>query len=390
MSALTALGALGSGAVQGAGAGAGLLQRAQQIQQGRMALDVAQKQLQADAAAFSGLDAGGGGMPGGFAPALPGPQGAPVTPPQAMPPGQASVPNMPAGGPPAVPGGLSPAMASPGASAQPAPPAPAGGGFSGGDQQPGGMGGGLDPTDPRAPVMAVMSIAREIKSRNPGIDPQTLMLATQRVIEMSKGMAPALRQGAQVVVQQMRDATSRANTQDRIAATERGQDIGAQNVDKRVGAQRDIAAGHDAAAMARTSATIKGAMDRAQYVQQQTNQRVQSGQMTRERGQAVSERMKAATAKLSAAQRQLGSLQGALVAADDPRMAQAQKRVQEATAEIDRVSNTIGVQAPAPAAAPTPQAVQSTPAAGAGRPTATGPNGEKVEWNGTAWVPVGK
>ena len=60
-----------------------------------------------------------------------------------------------------------------------------------------------------------LSIAKEIKSRNPGIDPQTLFQATEQVINLSKGLDPALRQQAQVVVQNMKDQTSRANTQDR-------------------------------------------------------------------------------------------------------------------------------------------------------------------------------
>lgn len=367
MSFLSGLGAFSQGASQGIDQGSQLALRAQQIGQAHLALDQAKRQLAADAAAFTGL---GGGN--GFA--LPGPQG-PAPQPQPMMPGQPSVPS----------GGPSPQgqAVSPQGGPVTAPPPQAGGGASLPQQpQPSGPN-GIDPLDPRAAVQTVMSIAQEIKSRNPNIDPQTLMLATSRIIDMSKGLAPALRQGAQVVIQQMKDATSQANTAARVGATERGQDIGASNVEKRVAATergQDISA---ATSLQRVAQQGRDAMARTQASIDAANQRASQGVWSREKTAAYKERANAAGAKLKAANSRLTSLTAAGVKADDPRVTQAGRDIASATAELDRVNKAAGLdQGTVPQAAPAP--------AGGARPTATNAKGEQLEWNGSAWVPVGK
>lgn len=373
MSFLTGLGSAAGGASQGIDQGAQLIQKYQAIQQGRLALDQAQKQLQADAAVFSGI--GGLGQTGGGQPPA-----APQTPQQAMPPGQTSVPNQPPQGAPAPAGpGLPPAAPSippPAAGATAPPPQQGGDGPLG--QQP------IDPTDPRAAVQTVMSIAQEIKSRNPNIDPQTLMLATSRIIDMSKGLAPALRQGAQVVVQQMKDATSRGNTDARVGATERGQDMQSGNVDKRIGSNEKIAAGHDATNLQRVAQSGADAMARTQANIASADQRAAQGVWSREKTAAYKERAQAASVKLRTATSALTALTNAGVKPDDPRVAKAAKDIEGAKSEMDRVNKAAQMDE-------TPASTAAKPATGGGAPAARGPathqlRGKPIWPQGDHWV----
>lgn len=364
MSFLSAAGAFSGGAAEGLDRGQLIAQRAQQIQQGQMALEGAKSQLRADAAAFAGLDAGGAQPAAGpgmsFAPGLPGPQGGAAPPQpyaQPMAPGQASVPARQ----PAVPQqqGFSPAAQPQSSASPPSPsPQPGGGGLSapGGQQE-------IDPTDPRAAVQTVMQIAREIKSRNPNIAPQDLMLATSRVIDMSKGLAPALRQGAQVVVQQLRNEGALARTDAQVAGRE---NVAGMNIESREGiaANRDVTTrrGQDAM-LQRVQAQGAQALERAALTTAAANERAAQGAWSREKVAAYRERTGAATAKLNAAQKQLSSLQSALVPADDPRAQAAVKAQAQAIAELDRVTKAAGLaEGPAPgagAARPAPAGVAS-------------------------------
>lgn len=342
MSFLTGLSNVAVGAQQGVQGFQAIQQRAQQIQQAQQALDMAKKQTAADAAAFSGIGmdggVGGGGMapqPGPYPAGLPGAQALPGQQVQPMAPGQPSMPSQPPQG-----GAMPPQQGS-----QPATPPPAGGMTAPAPQQ--GAGGSLpgqqqpqpgqDVADPMGGVKAVMQIAKEIKTRNPNIDPQTLMLATQRVIDLSKGMAPALRQQAQVVVQQMRDQTSRANTQDRVDTQQRGQDMGAQNVQARIGSNEKIASGHDAASLQRVQQQGAQAMARTQASIAAANQRQQNGQWSKEKRDAYADRVRMVSAKLRTATSRISALTAAGVAPTDPRAVQAGKEVQDALGEMDRV-----------------------------------------------------
>lgn len=402
MSFLTGLGAFAGGAAQGLDRGHLIAQRALQIRQGQAELEQAARQLKADAAAFAGLDQPGAGFGGpmSFAPGLPGPQGG-AAPPQSytqpMAPGQASVPAQQ----PAVPQqpGFSKAPPSAGGSPpSPSPVQPGGGGLS-----PAGQPGEIDPTDPRAAVMTVMQIAREIKSRNPDIDPQTLMMATSRIIDMSKGMAPALRQGAQVVVQQLRNEGAMERTGAQIASRENiaGQqiesreNIAGQNIASREGiaGQRDATTrrGQDLGLL-RARETADAATERTRMAQEGANQRAASGAWTRTKLAAYNERIRAATAKMNVAQRQLSSLQQSLVRAEDPRAIKAAQEVEAAAAELDRVNQAAGLAegpAPAmgaPAAAPAPGSRQAPAARAARGPAPASLRGKPIWPEGNKWV----
>lgn len=383
------LASFGNGAIQGAQNAQGIRAKAQQIQEAQLVLDQHKKQLQADAMAFANLGQPMGGGQGGQPPMQPPPQ---QMGPQAqpMPPGQSSMPaqQQPGmSGPPAVPPAGGAPMPPGGQPQQVMPAGPQGAGGAGqaappaGQQQP-----GMDPTDPQAPIKALFSIAQEIKSRNPGIDPQTLLLATQRVVEMSKGLDPAMRASMQLLATQLRnqtserntdvradtsrdvaaghDATSAANTADRTATTRRGQDIGASNVAAR-GAQ---------------------AMQRAQFVQGELTKRFGQGQGNTAQAKAMTERVRAVTAQLRAATQQLGVLKNTMTGTldeNDPRVKKAAADVAEANAKLDILENRLksGQQA---------QAAPADAAGGAAPLTATDAKGNKVQFVNGQWVPMGK
>lgn len=394
MSFLSALGAFSGGAAQGLERGQMLAQRAQAIKQGQAALDQAKAELAANAAAFAGLEGptgGGGAM--SFAPDLPGPQGGAAPPQQMtqpMAPGQPSVPARQPAVPPQQ--GFSPAPQSPAAGSPPSPaPQPGAGGLSAPAGQPG-QRGEIDPTDPRAAVMTVMQIAREIKSRNPNIDPQTLMLATSRVIDMSKGLAPAIRQGAQVVLQDMRNAGAMERTGAQIESRE---NIAGQNIESRekIAGQRDATTrrGQDIS-LQRVQQQGAQALERAALMTQAANERAAQGVWSREKTAAFRERAAAATAKLRTSQQQLSSLQSALVPATDPRAQAAVAAQDEAIAELDRVNQASGLaQGPAPtASAARPAAApgsRQAPAARAARgPAPASLRGKPIWPEGGKWV----
>lgn len=372
-----ALGSLGTGLSQGIDQGQQIKQRAQQIQEAQMALDTHKKQLMADAAAFSGiLGAQAFGGPQGGPPQMQPPPGPPPTA-QPMPPGQASQPAvLPQTSAPATTPSTGGAVTAPAPGSSSAPGA-------GASLQPSQGQAQIDPTDPRAAVQTVMSIAQEIKQRNPGIDPQTLMLATSRIIDMSKGLAPALRQGAQVVIQDLKDQTanrntdvradqsntnnqrtnqtSASNTAARGAVQERGQNIGLQKAREQAGA----------------------AMQRVQAVQGAIAQRFASGQGNQVQAKAMTERGRAIAAQLTAATRQLGLLKDAAgqpLPDTDPRVQKAMKDVAEASAKLDILEKaTSGGQA-APAA-------QASPAGGGQRgPSPATLKGKPIWPEGGKWV----
>lgn len=374
---LAALSNIGQGVVQGQNNAQQFQMRAQQLQQGQMALDAEKKKLAAQAAVFSGGFDGGGAPPAPGGMSLPGPQSPP--PPQQsaqpMPPGQPSMPAQPPqGAPPAVsPGPPGPAATQPQQAPQAAPQQPQQGG-----QPP------FDPTDPKAAVMTVMSLAKEIKSRNPGIDPQTLFQAVSQTIDLSKGLAPALRQGAQVVVQQMRDATSRANTGDRVGATERGQDMQQENVGTRTASNEKIAGGHDATSLQRVAQQGQDAMARTQASVTAANQRAASGAMSRAQLTAYKERANAAGVKLKAANTRLTALIGAGTKPDDPRVAAATRDITSAVSELDRVNKAAKMD---DGSQSTPQAPGSTPADASRRGPAPAMLKGKPIWpEGGKWV----
>lgn len=392
MNFLTGLGNFAGGAAQGIDRASQISQRAQQIQAAQFALDQAKKQTAADAMAFANLGGTNSSalasaqMPQSYgSPQIGGPELGPMT--QPMAPGQPSVPQQ--GGPvPQAPAtapapqavlqpsqGSQPPMSPPGGATA---PLPQGSGASS-PQAPQASPAGIDPTDPMAGVKVVTQIAQEIKSRNPTIPPEQLLMATQRVIEMSKGMAPALRTGAQVVLQDMRDQVQTRGQDIRQATQERGQDIGASNVDKRVAATER---GQDMA-NSRAMMQANAAMERVKVVQGELNKRFAAGQGTKAQQVAVKERIDAIKAQLTAASRKLSSLKDATgqpLPETDPRVIQATKEVADATNKLEVLQKTLKV-APAPAAAPVAEP-------DSGRPTATGPKGEKVEWDGKNWVPV--
>lgn len=361
---LAGLGSFAGGASQGIQSGVELAQRLQQIKQGQMALDLQKKQLAADPAVARWLSAAQGGqgapqmgLPGPGGPTPPPAQGAapvspqgPQTPAQAMPPGQPSVP----GGSPPQGQGASP----PGGPATAPPPQPGGGGPL--PQQTGGDQAAI--SDPMAPFKVMQTVASQIKAANPGIDPQTLFYATQKVIDQSKGIQPDLRAQASYLAAMYGHNISAANTQTRAAVTERGQNMQQENVGTRVASQEKIAAGHDATSLQRVVQQGSDAMARTQASIAAANQRAADGTWSREKVTAYKERANAAGVKLKAANSRLTALTNSGVKPDDPRVAQAMKDIGGATAELDRVNKAAGLDTPGADAGAKPAAAAAPPA----------------------------
>jgi hypothetical protein len=396
---LAGLGSFSGGAAQGIQSGAELAQRIQSIKQGQMMLDQQKKQLAADPAVANWLaQAQGGqgappmGLPGPGGPMPPQPQGGPPappqqpqTPPQAMTPGQPSVPG---GSPPQGQAGLTP----PGPAT--APPLQAGGGAS---LPAPGQGQGEDPSSPQAAFKVMQTVASQIKAANPNIDPHTLLYATQKVIDMSKGIEPGLRAQASFLANQLRaqvaergqDVRADTSTQNNIRST----DTSKANTGERVQSQEKIAAGHDATSLQRVAQQGSDAMARTQINVDAANKRATDGTWSREKATAYKERANAAGVKLKAANSRLTALTNAGVKPDDPRVAAASKDIQGAVAELDRVNKAAGLDA---GTTPQVQAAEAAPIPGAGGPsppptqqhTATDAKGNKVTWNGKAWVPA--
>ena len=375
---LAGLAAFSGGAQQGWAQAQQLRDQAVQLQQHQLALDTAKKQLAAQAAAFANL---GGGQGGGMS-ALPGASSPPPPPPtaQPMPPGQPSQPS-----PSPAAGNMPP---QPAAAPTPAGQPPAGGssppqsqaGAGGAPDASGGQPPGQQQIDPMAGYKIALQIAKEIKTRNPGIDPQTLFSATEQVINLSKGLDPMLRQQAQVVVQNMKDQTSRANTQDRDATS-------SSNTDKHVGAQER---GQDISSSTRLKAVgeqVQAALQRTQFIQSQLTQRAQSGQASKAQMQAGTDRIKTISAQLTNANRTLATLKNSVtgqVDDNDPRVKQAEAQVQDAQKKLQQME-TVLKTGPTPAAAPAPA---PAPAGGAAQQTATDAKGNKVMLVDGKWVPA--
>jgi hypothetical protein len=393
MAFLPALSSFAQGVGQGYSQGQQIKERALAIQKAQMELDAAKKQTAADLAAFAGI---AGGSPNG----MPAPQGGQQPPPTAnpMPPGAPSQPMDPPGGAPPGPttqpaqppvGGANPpapAQTPPGGGAALAPAASPGGGGSSPQGQPG----PFDPANPMAGRNILRQMAQEINA-----NPQTASLPNdvkldvlQRIIDMSKGLQPAVRQAATVEIQQARDATSiqntnardatsmantaardttsTANTQTRAKVAERGQDIGLQKAREQAGA----------------------AMQRVQAVQNSITTRFASGQGNQLQKTALTERTKQITAQLTAATRQLATLKDAAgqpLPDTDPRVQKATRDIAQASAKLDVLEKAVNT----PQAAPGSAGAQGG-APGAGAATATDAKGNKIQWDGKAWVPVPK
>lgn len=161
-----------------------LRQRALQIQQGEQQLAAAKQDLQAQAAAMSGLGGGPQPQPGSM----------PMQPSQQMPPRPGTLTQQP---PMQPQGGQPPMQMAPQAAPQPrpgmAPPAPGGGQPQQPQQpptgQPGGQGGyGSGVQNVQDPQTIIQGIAQRIKAANPGMDGATLFQATTKVIGLMKGV----------------------------------------------------------------------------------------------------------------------------------------------------------------------------------------------------------
>lgn len=158
---------------------------------------------------------------------------------------QGAVPSPQPGNPAALPSDIKPSM-------PPQPPtgAPGAGGMAVSTQGAPQQGGQATPT-PRSDTMQMIDLVSKMPNLNDTQKYQVLQkmgaymspiekytqqldMASQK-LSMQQQMLDEKMKNA-VMLQSMRDDTSRSNTGARVAATERGQDIGASNVDKRVGA----------------------------------------------------------------------------------------------------------------------------------------------------------
>lgn len=233
--------ALNLGALLGGNKGQGGIMSQLQLAQGK------QQEQRQQAATFQALQQlakqnGQPAMPGAMpmgSPAMPSPGGMP----------SAGGLNSPQGGP--VPIGPAPST--------PPPPTPQQGMPTGGLPQQGGA------PSPRSDMLKQIDIVANMQGLN---DAQKMGVLTQmgaftapmekytQQLEMAQQKLSAQqmmldeRSKTLVQLQQMRDATSGSNTDKRVGAEERGQDIGASNTDKRVSAQergQDITSGDKAA-----------------------------------------------------------------------------------------------------------------------------------------------
>jgi hypothetical protein len=173
----------------------------------------------------------------------------------------------------------------------------------------------------------IMRVASDIKRRNPNIDGPTLALATDRIMGL---IAPQLRQQTQILTTQMREQganqrqdiradVSRENTDKRVGAIERGQDLMLQRVREQ-----------SAAIAARTQST-----------QDRIDARWRSGQGNKTRLAAQSNRAREISTEVTNATRQLNTLTQALVPADDPRYKVATDRLSAAQRKLDILDKSL-------------------------------------------------
>lgn len=320
----TDLGNFAGGVSQGLNQGQEMRVRALQIQQYQMQLDAAKRDLAARASVFQGMDGGGtagiagnfSGGPGGNA--LPAPQG-----PQGPGGGPGGGPMGPQGAPGGMP--MAPSAMAPGGgiqrqsspmAAQPAgrwgvPPSMAGGPQGGpGGQGPAGaqaQGGG-----PQTPFQTMMMIAKDIKSRNPQIQPLQLADAVSATIDMMKGLTPDYRADMQMLLQQMRDTAAEQRTQEHEAGATQREREGGQTKVEITGMQQQGADRREAMRAGERLAEIKARGDQKsrEIVLTQTfiNDRAARGQITKAQAEAQRAREKALSDKLKAATSRLDTL----------------------------------------------------------------------------------
>jgi outer membrane murein-binding lipoprotein Lpp len=319
---LSGLSAVGPGYQQGQANIADLRLKAQQIQQGQLALDEAKRQLAAQAALFQGLPAGA--MPPGNA-APPQAAGQTLQPPM---PGQSSQPMAPQRQPfigtpsspvsgarevgPVPPTG--PAMALQGGSAP-----------GGQMQQP-----GVDPAasaqdlSPQGQLSIITQIAQSIKQRAPGIDPLTLFEAVKQQIGLMGQLSATQKQQLVLATDTLKAQVSerntdvRANTSTTVAA---GHDATSRaNTDKRVAAQIQT-----------TNARIADADNRLSQTQAAINARQDKSLQGRATAKVQTERLALLRAKVAQAKQKLSA---AVANGDQSAMAAADKDVADALAAV--------------------------------------------------------
>lgn len=224
-------GALGSNIYPGFLAGQSNLQKLQDdaliIQQHQMDLDQRKRDLAARAARFTNIN--GGGQQGGQPQMLNGPAGPMPQPPMPGQPSQPAGPQPPPGPVPGAPPQAAPQPGGPGPGAapagSPAPGAAPGPAAPGAQPQPGQQsgqpGGQLDlqnidysQTDPQK---VIMSVAQDIKKRNPNIDPLTLADAVEQQIGAMQKITPDARAVLNAEVQIARIQAGASQAEQRAA-----------------------------------------------------------------------------------------------------------------------------------------------------------------------------
>lgn len=354
--------------------------KAQQIQQAQMAIDASKRELQAQAALFQGLPAGAqppgnaspGQSPGGQAP-----MGGQQMPQPPMPGQPSQLMGMPQQGGQQTPMGRPPGGMPPpgqqGGQTQPQGP-------QGGQQMPGQQpGAGGQDLSPQAQMQLLTQIAQGIKQRSPGIDPLTLFEAVKQQIGLMTALSNTQKQQlvfaadqikAQVQTrgQDVRAQTQEDTTDKRVGATERGQDIGARNTDVRVKGMLQA-----------TQARIADADNRLQQTQQAISGRQDKSISGRAAAKVQTERLTLLKTELSQAKQKLSA---AAASGDATATAQAQSDVDASYKRVlDFQKKVVGGQA-----SPPPGAGATDPSQNG--PTATDAKGNKVMWNGQAWVPA--
>lgn len=372
-------GGVSGGMMQGAQTLQSIQQRAQQIQQAQQQIDQQKRELAAQASLFQNLpqqaQPQGNAQPG-MAPMGQPPQGAMPQPPM---PGQSSSPMQPPGGP--APGATTPAGFPQGGP-------PPGGPPPGGQQMPGqNPGAGGQDLSPQAQMQLLTQIAQSIKQRSPGMDPLTLFEAVKQQIGLMTALSNTQKQQLVYAVDQFK-----AQNSQQIAANHDAQS-GANTV-TRVEGQKDIADKHDqtsrdntkakiAAALQQTQARIADADSRLKQTQDAIGARQDKSLQGRATQKVQTERLGLLRTQLAQAKQKLSQ---AAASADSTAIAAAQQQVNSALQNIATFQQKVIGQGGAPGGQASPP--DAGGAGQAGGPTATDAKGNKVQWNGTAWVPA--
>jgi hypothetical protein len=202
------------------------------------------------------------------------------------------------------------------------------------------------------PQQAIQALGAKIAAANPGIDPQTLAMATGQAVEMMHGMGldPATKFQMQMLLGQQRgdygmaketahdvtatniaaahDTTSTNNTTARDATS-------TANVAANVAGRQNVANTNQAGAGARQASRIADIDSRFSQTQQWINQRFQSKQSSATQYQAQTEKLRALTGELSAAKAELSA------AANAP--APDQGKIDAATKKIDAIDGKLKI-----------------------------------------------